>query len=108
MPDEAKEDEKPKGPIVPQESVTVPLSYPVKFGETTIDCLTFRPLTAKDMRRSSANLTTLMAQETVLEYAGYLSGKPGHIIDLLSGPDAINVIAAVSGFFLPSHGTGPK
>ncbi len=105
---EPEDDAKETSAIVPQEPVTVQLMYPIKFGETEITELTFRPLTAKEMRRTSANLQEILAQSTILDYAGYLSGKPKHIIDLLMAPDAIVVIGVVSDFFGASHATGPK
>lgn len=106
--EESEDDAEETGAVVPQESVTVTLVYPIQFGERSIASLTLRPLTAKDMRRSSARLDTLMAQKTILEYVGYLSGEPAHIVDLLSAPDAIVLIGAVSGFFAASHATGKK
>lgn len=110
QPDVEAEEVAPEeeSPIVPQEANSVTLIYPIKFGESTITELTFRPLTAKEMRRTKANINQIMAQSTILDYAGYLSGQPSHIIDLLAGPDAIAVIGVVSGFFAPSHATGPK
>ncbi len=96
------------GKVVPHENVTVTLDYPIQFGEQIIEELTFRPLTAKDMSKSSAGLQTLVSQKTILEYAGFLSGQPPHIIDLLQGCDAIKVIGAVSVFLAPSHASGAK
>ena len=104
---ESKEKKVP-APIVPQTAKTIPLDYPIKFGEREISQLVLRPLTAKDMRRSSATMQTIMSQSTMLEYAGYLSGEPPHIIDKLEASDAIDVIMAVTGFFEASRKTGPK
>ena len=97
-----------EGSIVPHEPVTLPLVYPIKFGEQTITELTFRPLTGKEMRLSSGSARDLFAQSTLLEYAGILSGQPLHIIDLLQGVDAVEAIEAVTGFFIASRKTGTK
>lgn len=106
--DEETKAEEGTGEIVPHEPVTVTLVYPIKFGEQTITELKFRPLTGKEMRLSSGSARDLFAQSTLLEYAGILSGQPLHIIDLLQGVDAIEVIEAITGFFIASRKTGPK
>ncbi len=102
------DDTQEEGSIIPHEPVSVTLVYPITFGETTVTKLTFRPLTGKDMRLSSGSARDLFAQGTMLEYAGVLSGQPMHIIDLLQCADAVEVIEAVTGFFIPSLKTGPE
>ena len=105
---ELEEKAEKAGSIVPQEDASVDLVYPIEFGEQTITRLTFRPLTAKEMRRGKGKLSTIQDQSTILEYAGFLSGQPTQVIDKLSAPDALEVIEVVAGFFIPSRGTGPK
>lgn len=100
------EDEAEETPqvVVPHEPVTIPLVYPIQFGERRIGSLTLRPLTAKEMRRTQGKNT----MSIMLDYAGYLSGEPPQVIDLLQAVDAVEVTNAVTDFFGVSHRTGPE
>lgn len=84
--------------------ITIELTCPITFGERRIESLTFRPLTAKDLRRVTTPPAQTMAM--TLELAGYLSGETSQVIDMLQGVDAMAVIGAVGDFFGDSRGTG--
>lgn len=96
-----------EGPIVPHESGTVTLYYPIQHGERLIESLTFRPLTAKEMRRSAGTVMDMMSVKSQLDYAGFLSGETSQVIDKLQAADVIQVVGVISLFFGVSHGTGP-
>lgn len=100
-------DEQPEeelGDVVPHEPVTVKLTYPITYGSRTIESLTFRPMTAKDMRRCRATTR----QGMLFELASFLSGETSQVIDLLQGCDAVAVMGEIGVFFGPSHATGTK
>jgi hypothetical protein len=84
--------------------VTVKLRKPIQFGSQVIEELTFRPVTAKDLRR----LPVLdgFSMDTVLVLAGRLSGQPDPVIDKLTGADLAEVIDLVTGFMPASRPAG--
>jgi hypothetical protein len=84
--------------------VTVKLRKPIQFGSQVIEELTFRPVTAKDLRR----LPVLdgFSMDTVLVLAGRLSGQADPVIDKLTGSDLEEVIDLVSGFMPRSRKGG--
>jgi hydroxylamine reductase (hybrid-cluster protein) len=78
------------------EPVTVKLREPLEFGKEIIVELTFRPPTAKDLRK--LQIRTGFELDYVLRLAGTLSGQPDVVIDKLAGEDLEEVVAVVSGF----------
>ena len=99
-------DSDPRGDIVPHEPVTIQLIYPVMFGTRKIESLTIRPTTAKDFRRCKTSANHEVPWQ--LELAGFCSGEPPQVIDLLQAPDAVEVLGAMANFLVVSRRTGTK
>lgn len=85
--------------------VTVKLKHPIALGSQTIEELTFRPVTGKDMRRLP--MIDGLEMDAILTLAGRLSGQSDPVIDKLTGEDLEEVISLVSGFMPGSRVGGP-
>lgn len=83
----------------------IQLVHPIEFGERTIEVLRFRRLKAKDVRRLTCD-PVKQPLRAMLEIAGYLTGEPQPVIDLLEGEDVMKVIETASLFFAASPLTG--
>lgn len=86
------------------ESRTVKLRTRIELGSQTFTELTFRPLTAKDLRHLP--IIAGLEMDALLALAGRLSGQSEPVIDLLSGEDLEEVIEIVKGFMPGGRRTG--
>jgi len=86
------------------EPVKVKLRHPIVFGSETIEELTFRPATGKDIRRLP--MRDGYEIDTILELAARLTDRPDPVIDRLTGEDLEEVISVASGFMPGSRRAG--
>ncbi len=83
-------------------SIVIPLTKPIKFGEETIDKLTLREPVGKDFRQ----LDSVKPFAMVLDLAAILSGVPASVIDRLNATDTMAVMDKVGDFLPASQKTG--
>ncbi|NRA62962.1 MAG: phage tail assembly protein [Pseudobacteriovorax sp.] len=73
------------------EEFTLTLKSPIEFGNSTIEELTFKEVTALEMR----GIKPGMSMGELLDIAGKLSGQPKSVINRLKAEDANAVVEYV-------------
>ncbi len=86
------------------DGVTVKLSKPIQFGTQVIEEMTFQPITGRHMRRVKTPARQELA--LVMELACLTSGQTQEIMDMVQGPDLVEIMAVVGNFFGGSPLTG--
>src|SRR5690606_2767913 len=92
-----------RGDLV-SEPVEVRLRTPITLGSETIESLTVRPCTGRDLRK----LPVGSELDVLLALAGRLTGQTDAVIDRLAGADLEEVVRVVSGFAPDFRPTGEK